>query len=88
MIYTVQVISFLTKKMFCLLMRLVLYSCDCRYCLSINVLVSVYSLFQIFVQIFWKIKKKWIMSRPVSYYFNLSMDQASFFTTSVIQNQV
>ncbi|XP_020255960.1 CASP-like protein 4A3 isoform X2 [Asparagus officinalis] len=46
-----------------------------RYCLSVNVLVFVYSLFQGYAQIHHKMMKKPIMSRPVSYFFNFFMDQ-------------
>ncbi|KAL0906789.1 hypothetical protein M5K25_025310 [Dendrobium thyrsiflorum] len=46
-----------------------------RYCISMNVIAFVYSVFQVFAQFYHKMKKSSIIDPPLSYYLDFSMDQ-------------
>ncbi|KAH0450974.1 hypothetical protein IEQ34_021666 [Dendrobium chrysotoxum] len=46
-----------------------------RYCISMNVIAFVYSVFQVFAHFYHKMKKSSIIDRPLSYYLDFSMDQ-------------
>ncbi|KAJ6796605.1 CASP-like protein 4A3 isoform X2 [Iris pallida] len=48
-----------------------------RYCFSVNVIVFVYSSFQVYMRVHYMCRKQHIMSRQISYYFDFSMDQAN-----------
>ncbi|KAG0492778.1 hypothetical protein HPP92_006176 [Vanilla planifolia] len=51
-----------------------------RYCFSVNVMACAYSAFQLYAHFHHRITKRHIISRPSSYYFDLSMDQATWGT--------
>ncbi|PKU77370.1 CASP-like protein 4A3 [Dendrobium catenatum] len=46
-----------------------------RYCISMNVIAFVYSVFQVFAQFYHKMKKRSIIDPPLTYYLDFSMDQ-------------
>ncbi|KAK8943494.1 CASP-like protein [Platanthera guangdongensis] len=48
-----------------------------RYCISINIVAFVYSLFQACAEFHHRMKKRPIIEHPLSYYFDFFMDQVS-----------
>ncbi|KAG0485619.1 hypothetical protein HPP92_009698 [Vanilla planifolia] len=48
-----------------------------RYCLSMNVLAFAYAMFQVYSHFYHRMKRMHIISRPLSYYFDFCMDQAT-----------
>lgn len=46
-----------------------------RYCISMNIIAFVYSLFQVFAQFHHRMKKRHIIEHPLSYYLDFFMDQ-------------